>query len=88
MSLRTRTITQGVMDSLSNAHTPAPPEDFYTFEGDLCQMFKAANVARNLGIEVGYVGGLPYVQSKQEFDRVVQYIVEHKVEGYWHYTKG
>ena len=74
MRLRTMTITQGVEDSLSNAHTPAPSGKFYTFEGDLCQMSKAANVARNLGMKVGYAGGLPYVESKEDFDRVVQYI--------------
>ena len=88
MRLRTMTITQGVVDSLSNAHTPAPSGKFYTFEGDLCQMSEAANVARRLGMKVGYSGGLPYVQSKEDYDKVVQYIIEHKVEGYWHYTKG
>ncbi|MBQ2917213.1 MAG: hypothetical protein IJE59_03435 [Clostridia bacterium] len=78
----------GITASISNAHTPAPSGEFHTFEGDLCQMSKAANVARNLGMKVGYAGGLPYVQSKEDYDKVVQYIIEHKVEGYWHYTKG
>ena len=88
MRLRTMTITHGVADALSNAHTPAPSAEFYTFEGDLCQICEAANVAMRLGMEVGYAGGLPYVKSKEDYDKVVQYIIEHKIEGYWNYTKG
>ena len=73
--------------SISNAHTLAPYEDFYTFEGDLCQMVKATQVAKNLDIKVGYIGVVPYVVAKKDFDRVVRYIIEHKVEGYWHYEE-
>lgn len=76
----------GITASISNAHTPAPSGEFHTFEGDLCQMSKAAMVARDLGIKVDYVGGLPYVEAKADFDKVVQYIIEHRVEGFWHYT--
>lgn len=75
----------GVAALLANAHAPEPSEEFYTFEGDLDQMAKAAGVARKLGFEVGVVGGLPYVISKEEYDAVVKYIVDNQIEGYWHY---
>ena len=78
----------GITALISNAHTQVPSGKFYTFEGDLCQMAKAASVARELGIKVGYAGGLPYVEFKEDYDKVVQYIIVHRVEGYWHYTKG
>ncbi len=78
-------ISTGVAALLANAHTPIPSEDFYLFEGDLCQMSKAAQVARQLGFEVGVAGGLPYVSSKEEFNKVVQYIIDNRIEGYWHY---
>ncbi len=89
-SLRTQQIEElvGITASLSNAHTPAPSGEFHTFQGDLCQMAKAADVARKFGMKVGYAGGLPYVQSREEYDKVVQYIIEHRIEGHWHYTKG
>jgi len=80
-------ISAGVAALLANAHAPAPNKTIYTFEGDLCQMAKAAEVARNLGINVGIAGGLPYVSSKADYDKVVQYIVDNQVEGYWNYSK-
>lgn len=79
-------ISEGVVALLANAQAPIPNDDFYTFDGDLCQMAKAAKVATDLGFEVGYVGGIPYVVSKDEYNKVVQYIIEHKIEGYWNYT--
>lgn len=80
-------MSKGVADLLSKALAPSPLEDVYFFEGDLCQMAKAAQVARNLGIKTGVVGGIPYVVSKKDFDTVVKYIVDNQIEGYWHYTK-
>lgn len=79
-------ISVGVAALLANSHAPAPSGTYYTFEGDLCQMARAADVARKLGYEVGVTGGLPYVCSKEEYDKVVRYIVANKIEGYWHYT--
>ena len=79
-------ISEGVEALLANAHAPIPKDDFYTFDGDLSQMAKAAKVATDLGYEVGYAGGIPYVVSKKEYNKVVQYIIEHKIEGYWNYT--
>jgi len=78
-------ISEGVAALLANAHQPVPKGECYFFEGDLCQIAKAAKVAQELGIETGISGGLPYVSSKEEYDKVVQYIVGHKIEGYWHY---
>lgn len=75
----------GVADLLSKAHEPAPEEKVFYFEGDLCQMAKAANVAETLGISTGVAGGIPYVKSKEDFDRVTTYMKIHKVDGYWHY---
>lgn len=80
-------ISLGVCELLTTPDTPNPPEDFFLFEGDLCQMLKAAKVAKDLGIETGVVGGMPYVRLEEEYNRVVQYIVDNKIEGYWHYTK-
>lgn len=80
-------ISTGVAALLANAHTPMTAKEAYFFEGDLCQMAKAAEVARQLGFEVGVAGGLPYVNSKEEHKKVVQYIIDNRIEGYWHYDK-
>lgn len=80
-------IPTGVAALLANAHTPMRSKEFYFFEGNLCQIAKTAEVARNLGFEVGVAGGLPYVSSKEEFNKVVQYIIDNRIEGYWHYDK-
>lgn len=80
-------ISLGVCDLLTTPDTPDTPEDIFVFEGDLCQMLDAANVARKLGIETGVIGGMPYVRLKEEYDKVVKYIVDNKISGYWHYEK-
>ena len=80
-------ISAGVVALLANAHEPKSSEKCYFFEGDLCQMAKAADVARQLGIEVGITGGLPYVKSEEEQISVIRYIVNHRLDGYWHYMK-
>lgn len=81
-------ISAGVAALLANAHAPMSSKESYFFEGNLCQMAKAAQTARQLGIEVGVAGGLPYVVSKEDFNKVVQYIIDNQIEGYWHYKKG
>jgi len=78
-------ISAGVAALIANAHQTVPSGKKYYFEGDLCQMSKAASVAGQLGIEVGINGGLPFVQSKEDYDKVVEYIVGNQIEGYWHY---
>lgn len=78
-------ISEGVAALLANAHQPMPEGKRYFFEGDLCQMAKAAEVAQKLGIKNGVGGGLPYVTSKEDYNKVVKYIVDNQIEGYWHY---
>jgi len=78
-------ISSGVAALLANAHQTMPSGKRYYFEGDLCQMSEAAKVAGMLDIEVGINGGLPFVSSKEEYDKVVKYIVDNRIEGYWHY---
>ena len=78
------TISTGVATLLVNAHKPIPA-GARTFTGDLCQMAKAAGVAMELGFEVGVGGGIPYVKSQEEYEKVVAYLRAHKIEGYWHY---
>ena len=78
-------ISTGVAALLANAHKTMPSGKRYYFEGDLCQMAEAARVAERLGIKTGINGGLPYVSTKEEYDRVVKYIVDNHIEGYWHY---
>ena len=80
-------ISSGVAALLANAHKTVPSGKKYYFEGDLCQMSEATKVAGILGIEVGINGGLPFVQSKEDYDKVVKYIVDNQIEGYWHYKK-
>ena len=81
------TMGAGVGALLANAHTPIPKGEKYFFQGDLCQMAEAASVAQKLGIAVDVGGGLTYVMSKEDYDTVIKYIVDHHIEGYWHYTK-
>lgn len=80
-------ISKGVEALLANAHTETSSKKCYFFEGDLCQMAEAARVAEKLGIGVKVKGGLPYVESKEGFEKVVQYILGYKIDGYWHYQK-
>ncbi len=49
-------------------------------------MAKASSVASKLGISTGINGGIPYVSSKKDFKTVTQYIVENRIEGWWHYV--
>lgn len=78
-------ISAGVAALIANAHQKVPSGKKYYFEGDLDQMSKAASVAGRLGIQTGINGGLPFVQSKDDYDKVVKYIVDNQIEGYWHY---
>lgn len=78
----------GIMELLANANSSSDykGKKFY-FEGDLNQMSIAKGIASNLGISTGINGGLPFVKSKEDFDRVVKYLIDHKIEGYWLYKK-
>ena len=80
-------ISPGVAALLAKAHQTVPSVKKYFFEGDLSQMSKAFNVAIKLGCKAEIDGGLPFVKSKEDYDRVVNYIVDNKIEGYWHYNQ-
>ena len=78
-------ISAGVAALIANAHQTEPSDEKFYFEGDLNQMSKAASVAGKLGIKTEINGGLPFVQSKDDYDKLVKYIVDNQIEGYWHY---
>lgn len=82
-----RDTNTGVMELLANANNSDYEGEKFYFKGDLNQMSIAKGIASNLGISTGINGGLPFVKSKTDFDRVVKYLIDHKIEGYWHYTK-
>lgn len=77
----------GVVSLLANAnsHSDYSGERYY-FEGALCQMSTAQNVARQLGIHTDVEGGLPFVTSEEDFDTVTQYLIDHQIEGWHHYV--
>lgn len=56
------------------------------FEGDLNQMRIAREVARMLGVVTQIDGGLSYVETKEEYDTVVKYIIDNRIEGWWNYV--
>ena len=56
------------------------------FEGDLNQMRVAREVARMLGVVTQIDGGLSYVETKEEYDTVVKYIIDNRIEGWWNYV--
>lgn len=58
----------------------------YCFRGDLIQMARAREIAIMLEKETDTDGGIPFVNSKEDFDEVKQYIISHKIEGWWHYV--
>lgn len=76
-------ITPGVIGLLANAHSHSDYQgERYYFEGDLCQMFTAQEVATKLGIPTSIEGGL----SEQDFKKVTQYLIDHRIEGWLHYV--
>lgn len=85
MALGTSSTSRRVIGLLSEAQNPTPKERVFYFKGDLCQMAKATDVASKLGIKTGVAGGIPYVTSKEDYNKVTSYIVLNKLEGYWHY---
>lgn len=80
-------VDSGVLGLLANANKQSSfTGKKYYFRGDLCQMSKAMKTAQNLGMETGMNGGLPFVTSKEDFETVTQYIIENRIEGWWHYV--
>ena len=80
-------ISSGVVGLLANAKsTSSFRGERYYFDGDLCQMSAAQIVADSLGIQTGIEGGCPFVMSKEDFDSVKQYLINNRIDGWWHYV--
>ena len=80
-------INSGVMELLVNSHSHSSFRGKkYFFHGDLCQMSAAQNVAQKLGISTDYQGGLPFVKSLEDFEKVKEYLIFNRIEGWWHYV--
>lgn len=61
-------------------------EEKYFFEGDLNQMRIARKIADKNDMITGIDGGLSYVTTKEDYDAVVKYIIDNRVEGWWNYV--
>lgn len=80
-------VNLGVLGLLANAHSHSAYSGrrFY-FKGDLCQMSTAQKTASDLGIPTGVEGGLPFVMSQEDYDTVTKYLIDNRIEGWWHYV--
>jgi len=85
MALGTMKSSREIADVLSKVKNPTSEAQVYFFKGDLSQMSNATKVANMLGISPGFKGGIPYVSSKEDYDKVTTYMKLNKVDGYWHY---
>lgn len=81
-------IDSGVLGLLANAKNRSTYQgEKYYFRGDLVQMSCAQKVAQDLGINTGCQGGIPFVMSREDFEKVSQHIINHKIDGWWHYVR-
>ena len=58
----------------------------YHFQGDLSQMSAAHRIACLLNINIDIEGGIPFAKSEEDFNSVTQYMIDHHVDGWWHYV--
>lgn len=58
----------------------------YFFKGDLNQISTAETVATDLGCKVLVEGHIPFVTSSEDFKKVVDYLISHSIEGWFHYV--
>ena len=66
-------INEGIMELLANARSTSSLEGRrYYFNGDLCQMATAKVMAESLGMEVGIEGGIPFVLSEENYNKVIE----------------
>ena len=80
-------IDSGVMELLVNSHSHSSFRGKkYFFHGDLCQMSTAQSVAQKLGISTDSEGGIPFVKSSEDFEKVKEYLVSNRIDGWWHYV--
>ncbi len=79
--------TPEVIGLLANAHSHSDYQGKrYYFEGDLSQMSTAKNVAEKLGVQTSIEGGIPFALSEEDFKKVTQFLIDHLLEGWWHYV--
>lgn len=77
----------GILELLANAHSISSFQGTrYFFNGNLCQMSTAQQVAYQLSIRTGIERGIPFVMSEDDFNKVKQYLIEHQIDGWWHYV--
>ena len=80
-------VSSGVVDLLANANKRSSfVGRKYFFEGDLSQMSEAKRVATKLGIQTATEGGIPFVMSNEDFEKVTHYMIDNQIEGWWHYV--
>lgn len=59
----------------------------YCFQGDLAQMSTAHRIACQLNIDIDIDGGIPFAKSEEDFNSITQYIIDHRLNGWWHYQQ-
>lgn len=80
-------VNNGVLDLLANANKRSSfTGSKYFFKGDLNQRYQAQSVAQKLGIDTDIESGLPFVMSKEDYQKVTQHIINNRIEGWWHYV--
>lgn len=80
-------ISAGAVGLLTNAKRRSFYKgEKYCFGGDLQQMSRACQVAIELGVATDIEGGIPFVMSREDYEKVTQHIISHKIEGWWHYV--
>lgn len=80
-------VSSGVVGLLANANKRSSFKgEKYFFTGDLNQMSIARGVAVKLGIQIDTDGGIPFVMSNEDYEKVTQHIVDNRIEGWWHYV--
>ena len=77
----------GIIASNADTFDSIPDEKYYFFEGDLHQVSEARKIADLLGVKTGKVVDLPYVTNEHDFRKVMEYIIEMKIDGYEHYME-
>ena len=80
-------VDSGVVGLLANANKRSSfTGNKLFFKGDLNQMYQAQSAADRLGIETDIDGGIPFVMSEKDYEKVTQHIIANKIEGWWHYV--
>jgi hypothetical protein len=80
-------VTPGVKNLLERANEKSSyvGEKFF-FLGDLNQLSIVEDACRDLNITFERDYGLPFVTSKEDKQKVIQYLIDHQIEGWWNYV--